>query len=82
MFLMEIQTYLLFIYSVEMFVLIPGSIRSVRFWPAETVSAGISIRAATYIHIYIILQENRIFAVAKWTTHNKHPPHKRDYITE
>ena len=50
MFFKEIQTYLLFIYSVKMFVFIPGSIPPVRFWPAETDPPEIFISPVTYIN--------------------------------
>ena len=38
-----------------MFVFIPGPIRPVRFWPAGTVLAEISIWAVRYIIVYLVI---------------------------
>ena len=67
MFLIEIQTYLLFIYLVQTFVFIPESIRPVPFGPGRTEPPKISIRRVFNIHYnaFIFLSECPSFISSK-----------------
>ena len=53
MFLKEIRTYLLFMHSVEIFVLIPGSIPLLRSGPVGTDPSDGSISPVTFLYLSI-----------------------------
>ena len=57
MFLKEIRTYFLIIYSVQMFVFIPDSIPPVRFGPGGTDLPERSISPVTYTSLYCSFRE-------------------------